>query len=173
MKFLSYFYSLFFLPIFQSKIIKEQMITMKDGVSLHNTILFPDKQQAPTILTRSPYGYRDLEIWSDFYGLFGFVVIGQDWRGTGKSLGHFSNFHQEGSDGKETIEWIQQQHWYNGEIYTVGASADGMAAFLMARENIPINGSLYVLSTGIGYDMFYLGGAYRKGLIDNWVEPDS
>lgn len=65
MKFLSYFYSLFFLPIFQSKIIKEQMITMKDGVSLHNTILFPDKQQAPTILTRSPYGYRDLEIWSD------------------------------------------------------------------------------------------------------------
>lgn len=82
------------------------MITMKDGVSLHNTILFPDKQQAPTILTRSPYGYRDLEIWSDFYGLFGFVVIGQDWRGTGKSLGHFSNFHQEGSDGKETIEWI-------------------------------------------------------------------
>ena len=170
MKFLSYFYSLFFLPIFQSRIIKEQMITMKDGVSLHNTILFPDKRQAPTILTRSPYGYRDLEIWSDFYGLFGFVVIGQDWRGTGKSLGHFSNFHQEGSDGKETIEWIQKQHWYNGEIYTVGASADGMAAFLMARENIPINGSLYVLSTGIGYEMFYPGGAYRKGLIDNWVD---
>lgn len=168
MKILSYLY-LLFLPICQAKIIKEEMITMNDGVKLHSTILFPDKKQAPTILTRSPYGYQDLEIWSDFYGLFGFVVIGQDWRGTGKSEGNFSIFHQEGKDGKETIEWIKKQEWYNGEIYTIGASADGMAAFLMNREKISINGSFYLLSTGIGYEMFYPGGVYRKGLIDNWV----
>lgn len=161
---------LLYISCIHSAILKEEMIEMKDGVKLHNTIFLGNQEKAPTVLTRSPYGYRDLEIWSDFYTMFGFVVIGQDWRGTGKSEGNFSIFHQEEQDGKETIDWIQTQEWYNGDIYTVGASADGIAAFLSAREEIPINGSFYLLSTGIGYEMFYPGGAYRKGLIDNWMK---
>ena len=146
-------------------------LPMEDGVHLHTEVVFPKNVQdtMSAVLVRSPYGYFDLEKYADLYSLFGFVCVTQDWRGTGKSEGHFSLFQQEGQDGKKTLEWIQEQTWSNGKVFTFGASADGMASILLAKENVSLAGQFILVSTGIGYEMFYPGGVYRNGLIEKWL----
>ena len=146
-------------------------LQMEDGVHLHTEIVFPKKMKSSmsAVFVRSPYGYFDLEIYADLYSIFGLVCVAQDWRGTGKSGGHFSTFQSEGKDGKETVEWIKKQDWSNGKVFTFGASADGIASILLARENTTLAGQFILVSTGIGYENFYPGGIYRYGLIDKWM----
>jgi hypothetical protein len=171
------------------------MVETRDGTKLHTRVVLPrtisDDEKVPALIVRSPYGYGDMEQYGAIYSIFGFAAVGQDWRGTGKSEGHFSDFQLEGQDGYDLVSWIQDQDWANGEIYTFGASADGMASLLLlhdignnrdtirrektrASENRTtvensINGQLFMLTTGESYPIFYPGGAYRHGLIDNWV----
>lgn len=156
-----------------------KMIPMRDGVKLHTKIVIPtfSFRGHSTILTRSPYGYDDLEKYGKFYSLFNFVSIGQDWRGTGLSEGVFSNFLTEDNDGFDTIDWITKQSWFNGKIYTLGASADGLSSFLLLngieKNNEKylknISGQFFLLTTNIFYPTFYNGGAYHYGLIDKWI----
>ena len=156
-----------------------QMIPMRDGVKLHTKIVIPSicSKGHSTILTRSPYGYDDLEKYGKFYTLFNFGSIGQDWRGTGLSEGVFSNFLNEDNDGFDTIDWITKQSWFNGKIYTLGASADGISSFLLLNgiqknnDNYLkyISGQFFLLTTNIFYSTFYNGGAYHYGLIDKWI----
>jgi predicted acyl esterase len=170
MKFL--FFTFFFFVSGFSKRIRELFLVMDDGVHLHTEIVFPRniESKMSSVLVRSPYGYFDLEIYADLYSTFGLVCIGQDWRGTGKSEGHFSVFQTEGNDGKKTVEWIKQQDWSNGKVFTFGASADGMASILLARENVSLSGQFILVSTGIGYENFYPGGVFRGGLINKWLK---
>lgn len=157
--------------ILEAKRLQTVYLPMDDGVRLHTEIVFPKKKNTTmsTILVRSPYGYFDLEKYEDLYSRFGFVCVGQDWRGTGKSEGHFSLFQTEGKDGKTTYDWIRQQEWSNGKIFTFGASADGMASMLLAKENVSLAGQFILVSTGISYENFYPGGVYRYGLIEKWL----
>lgn len=46
--------------------------------------------------------------------------------GTYQSEGDFNLWKHSYNDTYDTIEWIQQQPWSNGEIFMVGASADGI-----------------------------------------------
>ena len=40
--------------------------------------------------------------------------------------------HSDTNDSADTIKWILEQPWSNGEIYQIGASADGIASFELA-----------------------------------------
>ena len=66
--------------------------------------------------------------------LFGFAAVEQDIRGTCKSEGNFTLWHSDGGDGMETLDWIVKQPWSNGEVYEIGASADGIASLMLAKQ---------------------------------------
>merc|ERR1712137_116392 len=77
------------------------------------------------------------------------------------------------SDGYDTINWITEQPWSNGEVMAFGISADGIAATCQEGHRPPPEGlkaqSLWV-ATGDGYDSSYYNGAFREGLLAGWLE---
>ena len=45
------------------------------------------------------------------------------------SQGNFTIWHSDADDSQDLGNWIVTQPWSNGDVYTFGASADGLAAF--------------------------------------------
>lgn len=84
--------------------------------------------------------------------------------------------HDSPGDGLATIQWILQQPWSNGQVYTCGASADGLASFgLAALPAGTFNGTLKAqfqmfAGTSGWPGIVYPGGAYRQGLVDTWLQ---
>jgi predicted acyl esterase len=161
------------------KIFDEEMIEMRDGVSLHTVIFKPQRDISPTndgkyavIIDRSPYGYNVTEWLSDLFVPLGFIGIGQDLRGEFKSEGNFSIWHSDANDSYDTCLWIIKQKWSNGIIYSLGASADGIASIQMINHDESpswLKGQ-YVIwaSSRLGKSAFP-SGVYMEWL-DRWFE---
>jgi uncharacterized protein len=82
----------------------------------------------------------------------GFVTIGQDMRGTKMSEGNFTIWHQDADDSEDLGNWIVQQPWSNGVVYSLGASADGLAAFTTVHNNPSwLKAQYFIWSSSIGY----------------------
>ena len=71
----------------------------------------------------------------DIFLPFGYVAIGQDMRGTEKSEGNFSMFMSDSEDAIDLGDWIVAQNWSNGQVYTFGASADGIGSLQVPVHN--------------------------------------
>merc|ERR1719424_280791 len=59
-----------------------------------------------------------------------------------------------------------KQSWSNGEVYSQGASADGLDAWeeVLASPK-QLHGEWLIWTTGNGHHFVYPGGAYRKDLM--------
>ena len=158
---------------FFPKVWKTYMVPMSDGVRLHTNVISPfgsSKSQWPVVIDRSPYGGMHTELLADIFLLYDFVAVGQDMRGTCKSEGNFSNFHSDQKDGNETVNWIIQQPWSNGEVYEIGASADGIASLELGLASPKaLKAQFIIVATGEAEETFYPGGAFRSALIDKWL----
>jgi len=152
----------------------DEMIPCRDGVKLHTRIALPknnnSEQRFTTVVDRSPYGYTDLEWMVDLFLPSGFAAIGQDFRGTHESEGKFSIWHMDANDSEDLGDWIVQQPWSNGQVYTFGASADGLGAFTTVQNEPKWLGAQYFIwASSIGYDVFFPGGAMLYNLIESWI----
>jgi putative CocE/NonD family hydrolase len=94
---------------------------------------------APTLLVRLPYG-KDLTVLLA-YGLMpnlfalieaGYAVVYQDCRGTFRSGGEFVPMRSEPNGGADTIAWLVEQPWCDGNIGTFGASYLGFVQWASA-----------------------------------------
>jgi putative CocE/NonD family hydrolase len=109
------------------------MIPMRDGTKLATEVYFPamDGQivagRFPVILERTPYDkYRpDLVVNGHYFAKRGYVCAVQDVRGRFASEGDWYAFAKEGPDGYDTIQWIGEQPWSDGQVGTMGASYAG------------------------------------------------
>lgn len=151
----------------------EYMLPMRDGVQLHTFVDFPlvsEYQNLTAVMDRSPYGADALELIADIYLLFGFVGVRQDMRGTKQSQGNFSLWHTSANDSYDTMQWIGSQSWSSGKVFTVGASADGIAQFAaMIGEPQWLAGQFILVATATGRPTMFPGGAYRQALIEGWL----
>ena len=162
-----------FLP-HQPSVFQDFMLPMRDGVKLHTIALSPllsSKKKWPTVIDRSPYGAFNTELLADLYLLFDFAAVSQDMRGCCQSEGNFTVWHADEQDGLDTVAWILKQPWSDGTVYQIGASADGIAAFEMARGHpASLAGQFIIFATAEARRTFYPGGTYRKNLIEKWLE---
>lgn len=152
----------------------EEMLPCRDGVKLHTRGIFPKDydgtQKYTTIVDRSPYGYGDLEWIPDLFLPFGFVTIGQDMRGTKTSEGNFTIWHSDNDDSEDLGDWIVEQSWSNGEIFSFGASADGLAAFTTDfNEPSWLKAQYYIWTSALGFEVIFPNGAYLFDLADHWI----
>ena len=98
-------------------------------------------------------------------------------RGTGLSQGNFTNWKADADDSEDLGNWVIQQPWSNGVIYSFGASADGLGAFT-TNYNQPswLSSQYYVWTSSIGYEVIYPNGAQLYNLLWRWlsgtVRPD-
>jgi putative CocE/NonD family hydrolase len=108
---------------------KDVMVAMRDGVELATDLWVPETTPAPTLLVRLPYS-KDLPALLG-YGLVpnlfalveaGYAVVYQDCRGTFRSAGEFTPMLNEPDDGADTIGWLLEQPWCDGNIGTYGPS---------------------------------------------------
>merc|ERR1712107_607620 len=90
-----------------------------------------------TVVCRSPYGPFSSSMATLYTGM-GFAALMQDDRGTFSSGGKFEMFQRANDDGATTLEWVVQQPWSNGEMYTIGISADGMGEIAMILQHPPM-----------------------------------
>ena len=81
-------------------------------------------QGGGTILIRTPYG-RGLpvaQLWGSTFAARGYHVLLQSCRGTAGSTGAFEPMVREAEDAQDTVVWLREQAWFNGELATVGMS---------------------------------------------------
>jgi putative CocE/NonD family hydrolase len=77
-----------------------------------------------TILIRTPYG-RGMPVdvlWGRTFAARGYHVILQSCRGTAGSTGTFEPMVREAEDAQDTVVWLREQTWFNGELATMGMS---------------------------------------------------
>lgn len=152
---------------------EEIMIPMRDGVKLHTIIHYPrnsKKNKFPVVMDRSPYGYDDMEWATDVFIPFGFVAIGQDIRGTEKSEGKYTIWQQDANDSRDLGDWIVSQDWSDGRIFTLGASADGLASLQTPMTNPSWLAGQYVIwAPAQMYNVLCPGGCYKQKTTEDWL----
>ena len=155
----------------------DTMVPMSDGVILYTRVYLPGpiSGKYPVILTRTPYGIGK----PTWYGgvppdptnptqwplevLHGYAYVSQDTRGRYYSQGVDRLFYDDISDGHDTLNWIGNQNWCDGNIGISGYSAPGITAFLAAAEPHPYLKAIAPMSSSgnLMSDLTFDGGAFR------------
>ncbi len=122
----------------QSDTIQKALTPMRDGVVLATTVITPKPAgKYPVILMRTPYGREVSAAAAPFWVERGYTVVVQDTRGRGDSGGTFDPFNTEVQDGFDTLEWIKNQPWCDGNIGMIGASYGGSVQWSAAVTHHP------------------------------------
>eukprot|EP00002_Diphylleia_rotans_P029642 TRINITY_DN604_c0_g1_i1.p1 TRINITY_DN604_c0_g1~~TRINITY_DN604_c0_g1_i1.p1 ORF type:complete len:622 (-),score=123.44 TRINITY_DN604_c0_g1_i1:231-2096(-) len=147
------------------------VLTARDGTNLWTRVYVPAdiSVKYSTTMARSPYG-PTTSLLAFLFVLDGHAGVSQDIRGTGKSTGYFDVWRQDGKDGYDTMSWITSQSWSNGQVFSLGASADGCSAWTQWLESPTwLKGQWLIWYASNSYPTVYPGGAYRANLIDKWM----
>lgn len=118
----------------------EGMVEMRDGVQLFTRVWLPkasseDSRQFPVVMTR---GYRagdysDAETFTSH----GYAYVGQATRGHAQSEGELNRFFDDAADGYDTLTWISNKSWSDGNIAMYGRSYWGATQWLVAPTQHP------------------------------------
>jgi hypothetical protein len=140
------------------------------GIDLATDIYRPEKEPAPVILIRTPYGRKGYDFLGEAFSGRGFVVMVQDVRGKYDSTGEYEPFIHEREDGLSTLRWIERQPWCNGRIGIWGQSYSGFAGLVVADADL---GSLRSIMSFSGWleaeEIVRPGGASHLMLNLPWM----
>jgi uncharacterized protein len=132
---------------------------MRDGVELvadrYHSPKFPD---APTVLMRSHYGRGTM--FSFMAGLLverGLQVFVQSVRGVSGSGGRFDPMRQERVDGADTVDWVRQQSWFNGQLFTYSMSYLGNVQYAVAMDRADV-----ISGMGLGVTLSNFSDEFRS-----------
>lgn len=154
----------------------QYMVPMRDGVKLATDVYLPKAKYLPhgVILIRTPYQKDNLfnvalgKTWANR----GWPSVWQDVRGRYASEGNDTVFRSDSTDGPDTIAWIANQSWCNGNIAMFGASALGIVEYLAAGGNPPNLTCQYiqVAAPNLYKYAMYPGGEFRKNMVEEWLK---
>ena len=153
------------------EVFKDLPIQLDDDVTLFHDFYKPKEvNQFPTILIRTPYQKEGIDVFGEFFAKHGFGVIIQDVRGKYSSEGKFIPFLKEYSDGIQTLDWIQEQTWFNGSVGMYGSSYLGFSAMILSKSNHPALKSIFNLSGWIdGSQISETDGAFHQLMVIPWL----
>ena len=118
-------------PEFDVVVTKDVMVPMRDGLHLCTDLYFPARDglplpgKHPALMCRTPYSKDESEAGSGYGHWFaerGYVGVIQDCRGCYKSEGDVDFIAPEAEDGFDTLAWISEQPWTDGQVGTWGTS---------------------------------------------------
>lgn len=122
----------------KTKIMTGVKTKLKNGQTLVANIAMPDRPgKWPVILVRTCYGRALSMLQAEFFASRGYVFMAQDVRGRGDSEGEFDPLVNEALDGRDTLDWITEQEWCDGNIGMIGASYLGFVQWCVAAPSHP------------------------------------
>jgi predicted acyl esterase len=105
---------------------QELMLAMSDGIKLRTLQQFPKGDGPwPTVLIRNPYDTMGSDLFNVFCELFvnyGYACVYQEARGQMLSEGEWEPLVNEPNDTSDTLYWIADQNWNDGNIGMWGVS---------------------------------------------------
>jgi putative CocE/NonD family hydrolase len=111
-------------------------LPLSDGVRLATTVIRPlagGAARVPAVLLRTPSRAHSASdptlLLARILAESGYIVAVQECRGRYASEGRFTPFESEARDGRETIDWIAEQDWFDGSLGLVGFGYAGFAAW--------------------------------------------
>ena len=141
-------------------------VMMRDGICLATDVYGSTLEvRRPALLMRTPYNKGGARASAERFVAAGYVAVVQDTRGAHASEGRYVHYNNDGQDGFDTIQWIVQQPWSNGNVGMWGSSHPGAVQWLAAADRAP--GLVAVAPTAAPsslYHTLYQGGALRFGL---------
>lgn len=160
-------------------VLRDVMVTMRDGVRLATDIYVPGPGAWPVLLERTPYNKRGTnhadrskaqsvprskpEVAVDFVTA-GYAYVLQDCRGRFASEGEFTKYVNEAEDGIDMLDWLRRQPWCDGRIGTLGLSYGAHTQAAMASLGAPGLGAMIMDSGGFAsayHSGIRQGGAYE------------
>ncbi len=155
------------------------MVAMRDGVKLATDIYMPEGDGPfPVVLARSYYPRKMGAGFGAVLTAKGMAFVIQDNRGRGDSEGEDRVFQDDGwgehEDGEDTVLWIREQDWCNGEVGTFGMSALGVTQYLLSGTGVKLDAQAVWVGSGDFYgQMSYRGGVFRKNMIEGWTTANN
>ena len=128
-------------------------VSMRDGVELATDIYRPADPETgdpvadakPVLLDRTPYGKRGrMQRHGEWYARRGYVVAIQDCRGRFESDGDYYIFVNEAEDGYDTVEWLADQPYCDGQVGTFGTSYGAWVQSALATQDPPHLAAMFV-----------------------------
>ncbi len=119
-------------------------VPMRDGVELATDIYRPADPETgepvddpkPVLVDRTPYGKRGrMERHGEWYAKRGYVVAIQDCRGRFDSDGEYYIFVDEAEDGADTVEWLADRPYCDGQVGTFGTSYGAWVQSALATQD--------------------------------------
>ena len=147
------------------------MVPMRDGVRLATDVARPkaDDAKFPVLLMRTPYR-------KNLGGAFGAVPSGyafvcQDVRGRYDSEGEHRPFFDDANDAFDTIAWIAQQPWCDGNVGMTGGSYVGFTQLAAAMAKPPALRCILpdVPPSDFENRLVFYGGTLRQELVQGWL----
>lgn len=152
-------------------------VPTRDGVKLVTDVYLPAgpagerlSGPVPTIVERTPYDRQrtDVYLTACYFAARGYAFVAQDCRGRFDSEGDFSFLlnAREHLDGHDTVEWIAEQKWSDGQVGTTGISFSGANQQALATERPAHLATQIILDAGFNYwaQAVRCGGAFSEGV---------
>ncbi|MEI5906875.1 CocE/NonD family hydrolase [Bacillus spongiae] len=145
------------------------LVPMRDGVKLATDVYLPEGinhgEQVPTILIRTCYD-RHMKKESLLHWVHkGYAVVNQDVRGRADSEGELVPFYYEREDGSDTIDWIIEQGWSDGNVGMWGASYLGYVVVSAATSGHP---NLKAVVDEVNVGSPFIDTVRRGGTVCSW-----
>lgn len=134
-------------------VLRNQMLPMRDGVRLATDIYLPRRSGPPypVVFVQTPYNKHNIHGGLQAVRYFvksGYAVAVQDLRGRYRSEGQFEIYRHAVDDGWDSLTWLAEQPWSNGNIGTFGCSALGEIQYLLANAAHPNHKAMIVEAGG-------------------------
>lgn len=129
------------------------MVRTRDGIELATDIYRPAEpgtgapieDPKPALLDRTPYNKRGrMERHGEWFAKRGYVVAIQDCRGRFESGGEYYIFINEPKDGYDTVEWLAEREYCDGQVGTIGTSYGAWVQSALATQDPPHLEAMFV-----------------------------
>lgn len=139
-------------------------VEMRDGIRLATDVYLPAQEgRYPTLLVRDIYTNGSAEVrqrYARFATTNGYAFVFQSARGRYDSDGRWYPYFQEINDGDDTLSWIAEQPWSDGQVGMFGSSYLASVQWLAALNRNP---ALVAIAPAVSPGNYYRDVAYPGG----------
>ena len=151
---------------------KRLTVPMRDGIALQTQVYLPNGgPKHPTILIRNPYNFGNVfGLVCGVFVRYGYACVHQDVRGRMGSEGEWAPVVNERRDGIDTLAWLVEQPFQDGNIAMYGMSYLAAVQWAVADVLPPEVKTLVPMVFGTDpYPTHYSGGMYRHEIFTAWA----